>query len=76
MTKDQIDAVLERVRSWPVERQEDAARVLLAMEADGTVPYALSADEEADMRAALEEVARGDVASDDQLEAVLARWRA
>ncbi len=32
MTKDEIQAVLERVRSWPQERQEDAARVLLAME--------------------------------------------
>ena len=31
MTKDQIYAVLDRVHSWPKARQEDAARLLLAM---------------------------------------------
>ncbi len=38
MTWDQIDAILERVRSWPPERQDAAASVLLAMEAEGTGP--------------------------------------
>jgi hypothetical protein len=63
MTKDQIDAVLDRVHSWPRERQEDAARVLLAMEAEGTELYALSAEERADLKDALAEVARGELAS-------------
>ena len=51
MTKAEIDAVLERVRTWPAERQEDAVRVLLEMEAEGTEVYKLSDDE----RAAIEE---------------------
>lgn len=35
MTKDQIRAVLDRVLTWPRQRQEDAARVLLEMEEHG-----------------------------------------
>jgi len=73
MTKDQIDAMLERVRSWPPERQEDAARLLRAMEAEGHSPYVLSADELADLRMALEEVARGEIASSEDVDAVFRR---
>ena len=75
MTKDQIDAVLDRVHSWPKERQEDAAQVLLAMEAEGTGQYLLSPEERADLEAALAEVARGEVASDQEVETVFARHR-
>ena len=75
MTKDQIGAVLDRVHSWPKERQEDAAQVLLAMEAEGTGQYPLSPEERADLEAALAEVVRGEVASDQEVEAVFARHR-
>jgi hypothetical protein len=64
MTKEQIDDVLERVRTWPPGRQEDAARLLLEMEAAGTEPYVLSQAEEADIEESLAEMTRGDVASD------------
>jgi len=33
MTKKEIDAVLDRVRAWPKERQEDLARIALQLEA-------------------------------------------
>jgi hypothetical protein len=33
MTKNEIDAVLERVRTWPKERREDLARIALQLEA-------------------------------------------
>jgi hypothetical protein len=32
MKKEQIKAVLDRVLTWPPERQEDAARILTEME--------------------------------------------
>jgi hypothetical protein len=32
MTRDQVKAVLDRVLTWPPERQEDAVRVLEDME--------------------------------------------
>ena len=33
MTRDQVKEVIERVLTWPRERQEDAAQMLLALEA-------------------------------------------
>ena len=75
MTREQIDAVLDRVRSWPASRQEHAALLLLALEAEDTSPYVLSSEEQEDLRAALEEVARGEVASDEDVSAVFARHR-
>jgi hypothetical protein len=70
MTRDQIDAVLDRVRSWPQARQEDAVQLLLAMEAQDSSTYVPSAEEE---DAALEETARRDIASDAEIAAVLTR---
>ena len=75
MTKDQIDAILDRIHSWPRSRQEDAARLLLAMEAqDGSV-YELSEKERADLEAALAEMARGEFATDEEIAAVFGRKR-
>jgi hypothetical protein len=70
MTKEQIETVLERVRTWPSSRQEDAVRILLAMEEQETEVYRLSDEERAGIRAALEEVARGEFASDEEVAAV------
>jgi hypothetical protein len=33
VTRDQVKEVIERVLTWPRERQEDAAQMLLALEA-------------------------------------------
>ena len=75
MTRDQIEAILERVRPWPIERQEDAARLLLAMEAEDTVPYVLTDGERGDLEEALREVERGDIATKEEVDAVFARFR-
>ncbi len=75
MTNEQVDAVLKRAQSWPQARREDAAQLLLALEAQGTEPYVLSGDERADIEAALNEVSRGEIASDAEVAAVFARYR-
>jgi len=75
MTKSEIESVLSRVRHWPAERQEDAARILLAMEAEDTGVYRLTPEERADLEAALEEMAQGDVASDAEVAATFGRHR-
>ena len=41
----QLIELIERVKTWPVERQKDAARLLEAMEGSGTSVYRLSDDE-------------------------------
>ncbi|MEA2905031.1 MAG: hypothetical protein QOI12_2418 [Alphaproteobacteria bacterium] len=75
MTKEQIDNVLERVRTWPPARQEDAAQLLLAMEAQALGPHRLTDEERADIEEALEEIARGEVATDEEVKAVFDRYR-
>ena len=50
MTKDHIAAVLDRVRTWPEERQQDALRLLLEMEAQDSSPYQLTDEQLAELR--------------------------
>lgn len=42
MTKEQVKEILDRVLTWPPNRQEDAARVLAEMEQQDTSPYRLT----------------------------------
>ena len=75
MTKTEIDAVLDRVRTWPAEKQEDAVRVLLEIEAEGIGFYELSEEELADIEEGLKEIERGEVATDEQVAAMFNRAR-
>jgi hypothetical protein len=45
-----LKEVIERVRNWPEERQEDAAKVLLEMEAQDTSSYHLTDEQLAEVR--------------------------
>jgi hypothetical protein len=69
-----LDKALERVRAWPKDRQDDAARLLLAMDGRDAVPYALTPEERAEIDAALGEVERGELASDAEVAAVFQRF--
>jgi hypothetical protein len=42
MTKEQVKAILDRVLTWPPERQQHAARILSDMEEQERSPYRLS----------------------------------
>lgn len=75
MTKEQIEAVLERVQSWPRARQEDAVSLLLAMEEQDTTPFILSEEDEADIEAALEDIEQGRFASEEEVEAIFSQYR-
>lgn len=75
MTKEQIDAIFERAREWPDHHREQAARLLLAIDPDRDLVYELSDEEARDIDAALEEVERGEVASEEQVEAFFAQFR-
>ena len=72
MTKDQVKEILDRVLTWPPERQEDAAQMLLMLEAQGGDTYRPSEDEWAAIQEGLEEAKRGEFASDDD---VAAFWK-
>jgi len=49
MTKEQIKAVLDRVLTWPTQRQEDAAQVLLEMEERDASPVHLTDEQVAEI---------------------------
>jgi len=74
-TKEQVEAVLSRVLDWPAERQKDAVRMLLEMEKQDPYAAELTEEERADLREALAEAERGEFATDEEVEAVFARYR-
>ena len=53
MTREQIDAIFERAREWPLDRQEEAAEMLLILEDRAKGVYRLSDEERADLVAFL-----------------------
>jgi hypothetical protein len=73
MTKEQIKAVLERVLTWPPERQEEAADLLLHLEAQEGKLYHPSDEEWAAIQEGLDEASRGEFISDEEVEALWTR---
>ena len=67
MTKEDILSVLERVKSWPSEKQERAAELLLEIEEGREKIWPLTEEERADLEEALREMERGELASDAQV---------
>jgi putative addiction module component (TIGR02574 family) len=59
MTRDQVKEVLDRVLTWPAERQEDAIRMLRDMEAQDTSPYRLTEEQAAEVERRLADLAAG-----------------
>ena len=49
MTRDQVKAVLDRVLSWPSERQESAARLLTQMEEQDARSHRLTDEQVAEV---------------------------
>lgn len=72
MTTKDIEDLIQRVRRWPKERQEDAAEILLEMERQDASGYRLTdaqADEVARIRRDIHE-GRGVLATDEQMAAL------
>ena len=49
MSKEQVKAILDRVLTWPEQRQEDAAKVLMLMEASDQSVYRLTDEQVAEV---------------------------
>ena len=50
MSKEQVKTVLDRVLTWPIERQEDAAKVLMLMESQDQSVYRLTDEQVEEVR--------------------------
>ena len=72
MTKDQVQAVLERIQTWPEERQQKLAEVALEIEAElAGAEYDATPDE----LAAIDEGLAGEAASEEEVKAAFALLR-
>ncbi|HEY1887363.1 MAG TPA: hypothetical protein VGG86_15170 [Roseiarcus sp.] len=72
MTKDEVKAVLERVPTWPEDRQQELAELALEIEAEFVgADYNATPDE----LAAIDEGLAGEAASDEEVKAAFALFR-
>ena len=67
--------VLARAETWSEQDQEELAQVALEIEARRHGLYQASPDELRAIDEALAAVARGEIASDEEVEAVFAKYR-
>jgi hypothetical protein len=71
MTKDQLKDFLDRVLTWPPERQEDAAQLLLVLEAQEGELYHPSEDEWGAIEEGLAQAKRGEAVPADEIATLL-----
>ena len=70
-----VKNALARVAHWPEEDQEELAQVALEIEARRHGVYHATPEELVAIDEALAAIARGEIASDDEVEAVFAKYR-
>jgi hypothetical protein len=72
MTKDQVKAVLERVATWPEDRQQELAKAALEIEAElAGAEYEATPEE----LTAIDEGLAGEAASGEEVNAAFALFR-
>jgi predicted transcriptional regulator len=69
MTKEQINAVLEGVRSWPEQDQEELAELAREIEARRSGVYVMSDEERVAVQEGLGQAQRGEFVPDDEMDA-------
>jgi hypothetical protein len=69
MNKRLLEA-LELVKTWPDQRQEDAANVLLAMQEQSEMPFELDDEDRRRLELSLAQAQRGEFATDEEVAAV------
>ncbi len=67
--------VLARAETWSEQDQEELAQVALEIEARRHGLYRASPEELTEIDEALAEVERGEIANDEEVEAVFAKYR-
>jgi uncharacterized protein YigA (DUF484 family) len=72
MTAKDLEDLIERVRHWPKERQQDAAEVLLEMERQDTSRYRLTDSQAREVVRVRDDIreGKGTFATDEQMAAL------
>lgn len=66
---DMLEKALAKVKDWPEDRQDDAARLLLAMDEQNHAQYGLTAEQIAQVVRSKAQADSGDFASDADVDA-------
>lgn len=72
---DLLDRAIARTRALPPEMQDEVARMLLLYTGEADPVIQLTPEEEADLREADEEIARGEFATDEEMQAIWTKYR-
>lgn len=75
MTKQEIEAVFDRVRTWPEDRQAYAALVLMGLEREDSETYEIAEGDREALEQALGEEERGEFATDEDIRKIFDRYR-
>jgi predicted transcriptional regulator len=67
--------IIDRAETWPPEAQEELAQIALEIEAEIKEGYSLTAGDLEAIDRGLQDAAEGRFATDEQVEAVFARYR-
>jgi predicted transcriptional regulator len=70
-----LDMAIEASRDLPAELQDELARIMLTFVNDGQEVYELTPAEESDLDEAEREVERGEIATEEEVRAMLAKYR-
>ena len=70
-----VKEIIRHAEHWPLEDQEELARLALEIELRRKGSYSANPDELKAIDAALAAVARGEIAADAEVETVLAKYR-
>jgi predicted transcriptional regulator len=75
MTKHQLMILLERAEMWSQEAQDELVRTAIEIERKHAGVYHLDDEERTDIREGLAEIERGEVASEEEVEAMFHELR-
>jgi len=67
--------IIDRVETWPPEAQEELAQIALEIEAQIKEGYSLTSEDLEAIDRGLQDAAEGRFATDEQVEAVFAKYR-
>ncbi len=71
-----LDIAIEAAKDLPAEMQDEVAGILLSfMGADKGEVYQLTPEEEASFAKSLDQAAKGEFASEEEVQAVLSKYR-
>ena len=69
-----LEEAVEKLSQLPKGRQDELARMLIDVAADDLHPYRLTDEERTAVEEGLAEVARGEMATDEQVASMWKRW--